>query len=162
MASARFKPVPMSVSLAEHAAIQDAIQRALTAQRQSGKAGIAAAVLCGGRTVATGENEVHLQCDPTRHAEMVAITRAAQALGATDLAGCVMISTLQPCEMCLAALRFAGMRRVVFAATQARVAAKYFVFPHLSIDDFLHGDDFEAIGGVSEDVVLHLYAAGDA
>lgn len=151
----------MAVSPAEQSAVVDAIQRALAARGESGKTGIAASVLRDGQTVATAENEVHLQCDPTKHAEMVAITRAADALGLTDLTRCVLISTLQPCEMCLAAMRFAGIRRVIFAATQARVAAKYFVFPHLTINDFLHGADFEAIGGVSEDLVLHLYATGD-
>lgn len=145
----------------EHAAVEEAIRRALKARAQSGKSGIAASVLSDGQIIATGENEVHLQCDPTRHAEMVAITRAAGALGTTDLSRCVMISTLQPCEMCLSAMRFAGIRRVIFAATQERVAAKYFVFPHLRLEDFRHGEDFEAIGGVCEDRVLHLYATGE-
>lgn len=153
-----FRPIP--VSPAEYTAVVDAIHRALAARLESGKAGIAASVLRNGQAVATGENEVHLQCDPTKHAEMVAITRAADALGSTDLKHCVMISTLQPCEMCLAAVRFAGIRRVIFAATKAHVAPKYFVFPHLNIEDFLHGDDFEAIGGVCEELVLHLYATG--
>lgn len=161
MSPALTKPLPLSVSSAEHFAVVDAVRRALAARLESGKAGIAASVLCDGHAVATGENEVHLNCDPTKHAEMVAITRAADALGSTDLKNCVMISTLQPCEMCLAAMRFAGIRRVIFAATKARVAAKYFVFPHLNIDDFIRCDDFEAIGGVCEDLVLHLYATGD-
>lgn len=160
MSSALTASFPASISPAEYAAVLDAIDRALAARTESGKAGIAATVLCEGQTVATGENEVHLQCDPTKHAEMVAITRAADALGTTDLKRCVMISTLQPCEMCLAAMRFAGIRRVVFAATKPQVAAKYFVFPHLNIDDFLRGDDFEAIGGIGEDLVVQLYATG--
>ncbi|TGD63982.1 nucleoside deaminase [Tabrizicola sp. WMC-M-20] len=152
---------PPPVSPAEHSAIVDAIHRALAARQESGKSGIAASVLCNGQTVAKAENEVQLHCDPTRHAEMVAITRAAEALGTTDLKQCVMISTLQPCEMCLAAMRFAGIRRVIFAGTQGRVAGKYFAFPHLSLDDFRHGNDFDAIGGICEDLVLHLYATGE-
>ncbi|WP_168219787.1 nucleoside deaminase [Pseudotabrizicola formosa] len=152
---------PVPVSPTEHTALVEAAQRALAARDQSGKSGIAAAILRDGQTIAEAENEVHLQGDPTRHAEMVAIARAAEVLGTTDLKGCVMISTLQPCEMCLAAMRFAGIRRVIFAATQGRVAAKYFAFPHLSLDDFRHGDDFDAIGGVCEDLVLHLYATGE-
>ncbi|WP_322895338.1 MULTISPECIES: nucleoside deaminase [unclassified Yoonia] len=145
----------------EHAAVVDAIARAIAAQNESGKSGIAATVLHNGRVVAEAENEVHLQSDPTRHAEMVAIHRAAQALDATDLTGCVLISTLQPCEMCLSAMRFAGIDRVVFAATKARVAPKYFVFPHLEIADFQRGGDFDAIGGICENRILHLYATGD-
>ncbi|NEX46472.1 nucleoside deaminase [Pseudotabrizicola algicola] len=145
---------------AENRAMNDAIERALSARHQSGKAGIAASILCEGQSIATAENEVQLHSDPTQHAEMVAITRAAAALGTTDLSGCVMISTLQPCEMCLAAMRFAGITRVIFAATQERVAGKYFVFPHLNLRDFQKGGDFVAIGGVGEDRVLYLYATG--
>ena len=152
---------PHPISTVERNAMRYAIDRALKAQTESGKAGIAAAVIRDGVLVATGENEVQLQSDPTKHAEMVALTRAAQALDTTDLAGCTLISTLQPCEMCLAALRFAGIRRVIFAATQARVAPKYFVFPHLQIEDFLRGGGFVAVGGIEENRVLHLYATGE-
>ena len=144
----------------EHAAVIDAIARAKTARDETGKTGIAATVLQNGRVISKAENEVHLQSDPTRHAEMVAIHRAAQSLGTTDLAGCVLISTLQPCEMCLSAMRFAGIDRVIFAATKARVAPKYFVFPHLEIADFHRDGDFDAIGGICENTVLHLYTDG--
>jgi tRNA(adenine34) deaminase len=144
---------------AERAAMRDAIRRALTAAQESGKAGIAATVMRGDTIVATGENEVHLRSDPTKHAEMVAITRAAAALDQPDLAGCTILSTLQPCEMCLAAIRFAGIDRILFAATQDRVAEKYFVFGHLRIEDFQNGD-FGFFGGLDEDEVLHLYATG--
>lgn len=144
----------------EHAAVIDAIARAIAARDQTGKAGIAASVMRNGWIISVAENEVHLQSDPTRHAEMVAIHRAAHALESTDLTGCVLISTLQPCEMCLSAMRFAGIDRVIFAATKARVASKYFVFPHLDLQDFQRGDDFDAIGGICEDRVLNLYADG--
>ncbi|MBR2655155.1 MAG: nucleoside deaminase [Loktanella sp.] len=144
----------------EHAAVINAIARAVTACDQTGKAGIAATVLQNGRIISEAENEVHLQSDPTRHAEMVAIHRAAHALETTDLTGCVLISTLQPCEMCLSAMRFAGIDRVIFAATKARVASKYFVFPHLELQDFQRSGGFDAIGGICENRVLHLYADG--
>lgn len=144
----------------EVSAMREAIDRALKAAKQSGKSGIAATVLRDGIVVALGENEVHLQSDPTKHAEMVAITRAAAALGTTDLSDCTIISTLQPCEMCLSAIRFAGMPRIIFAAVQANVPPKYFAFPHLRIQDFQNGE-FQSIGGVLEADVLHLYANGD-
>lgn len=144
----------------ERDAMRDAIDRALEAARESGKAGIAATVMQGQRIIATGENEVHLQSDPTKHAEMVAITRAAAALDQTDLSGCTILSTLQPCEMCLAAIRFAGIDRIIFAATQAKVAPKYFAFNHLQIEDFQNGE-FGFCGGLDEDRVLHLYRNGD-
>ncbi|MFN3662489.1 nucleoside deaminase [Yoonia sp.] len=150
---------PENVTEFERARLAEAIGRAISARSETGKSGIAAAVLRDGRVISEAENEVHLQSDPTRHAEMVAIHRAAQALDTTDLSGCVLISTLQPCEMCLSAMRFAGIDRVIFAATKANVALKYFAFPHLEIDDFQRGD-FVAIGGVDEHRILHLYAHG--
>ncbi|MES2815791.1 MAG: nucleoside deaminase [Pseudomonadota bacterium] len=145
---------------AERDAMRDAIVRALTAARESGKAGIAATVMQGDVVIATGENEVHLQSDPTKHAEMVAITRAAAALDRPDLSGCTIISTLQPCEMCLSAIRFAGIDRIIFAATQDRVAPKYFAFGHLRIEDFQNGQ-FVVLGGLDEDEVIHLYETGE-
>ena len=151
---------PVVPTEAEHAAMREAIDRALKAAEESGKAGIAATVMRDGRTIATGENEVHLQTDPTKHAEVVAIIRAAAALGQPDLSGCVIVSTLQPCEMCLAAIRFAGIDRIIFAARQESVPPKYFAFPHLRIEDFQNGE-FEFAGGVDEARVLPLYEHGD-
>lgn len=150
------------VSKAESAWMREAVDRALAARAQNGKAGIAAAILLNGQVVGRGENEVRLQSDPTKHAEMVALAEAAKSLDTTDLSSCVMISTLQPCEMCLSAMRFAGIKRVIFGATQQKVAGKYFVFPGLRLADFqAAGEPFEAIGGLYEDDVLPLYENGE-
>ncbi|MCB1390122.1 MAG: nucleoside deaminase [Rhodobacteraceae bacterium] len=146
---------------AERAEMARLIRRAQAAADEPGKAGIAAALLRDGTVVAEGVNHVHLLPDPTRHAEIVALGRAAQALGRADLSDCTLLSTLQPCEMCLAAMRFAGITRVIFAARQERVPAKYFAFPHLRLADFLGPDrPFAAIGGVLEEAVLPLYEDG--
>ena len=150
------------ITEAEASGVQDAIDRALRAQQTSGKSGIAATLLRNGQVIATGENEVHLQNDPTRHAEMVVIGRGAETLGHSDLAGCVLISTLQPCEMCLAAMRFAGIDRVIFAARQENVADKYFAFPQLRLLELISINDMTAIGGVGEDRVLPLYVSAAA
>lgn len=152
--------LPVTPTANELAAMRDAINRALMAATESGKAGIAATIMRNGFVIATGENEVQLQSDPTQHAEMVAITRAAATLDQTDLSDCVILSTLQPCEMCLSAIRFARIGRILFAATQANVPEKYFAFPHLSIEDFQNGK-FEFAGGIDEERVLHLYANGN-
>lgn len=125
--------------------------------------GIAALVARDGEILSQGLNEVHLENDPTRHAEIVAIGHATRAAGTTDLSGATLYSSLQPCEMCLAALRFAGIARVVFAATKPRVAAKYFMFGGLGISDFraASAEPFEIRGGLLEAEVLDLYAEGD-
>ena len=109
----------------------------------------------------TAENEVNTFSDPKKHAEMVALVALSQRQDRKDLGDCTLISTLQPCEMCLSAMRFAGIKRVIYAATQERVAEKYFVFPKLRNTVFqCAGETFEQFGGVGEDEVLHLYAMG--
>lgn len=137
--------------------------RAAAAPEAEGLAGIAAAVVMGEGVLAYGENQVHLEHDPTRHAEIVAISRACHTLGHSDLSGATLVSSLQPCEMCLSAMRFAGIGRLVFAARQESVAGKYFMFPGLRLEDFRGAakDGFEVTGGLEEAQVIDLYARGD-
>lgn len=149
------------VTPTERRALQDAIARALEAARASGRTGIAAAIVSGNRVLEIAENTVHAASDPTKHAEMVALAALSQRQDREDLSDCTLISTLQPCEMCLSAMRFAGIRKVVFAARQENVAAKYFVFPRLRIEDFAAaGETFEHMGGIGEADVLSLYECG--
>jgi tRNA(adenine34) deaminase len=149
------------VTPAEIAAMRHLIGKARHASNEAGKSGIAAGLMRDGKLLADGANHVHLDPDPTQHAEIVAIGRAAQAEGSADLSDFTLISTLQPCEMCLAAARFSGIKRIIFAAEQGNVAEKYFIFPHLTLDDFKGADSpFTAIGGVLESDVLDLYRHG--
>ena len=61
-------------------------------------------------------NEIHLTQDPTAHAELLAIRKASQQVGAR-LEGCVIYASGQPCPMCLSAMYLCGVQRVVFAAS---------------------------------------------
>lgn len=143
-------------------AMRIAIDDAIKASREKGKSGIGAVVLRGGEIVSRGVNCVHLQDDPTRHAEIVALGRAARTLGRPDLAGCTLVSTLQPCEMCLAAARFAGIERIIFGAQKKNVAGKYFAFNHMNIEDFVgYPPSFCFVAGVLEHDVLGLYEDGE-
>lgn len=74
-----------------------------------------AVVVKDGNVVATGVNEVLSTNDPTAHAEMSAIRAAAQALGAPSLAGCAVYASGNPCPMCMAAMRMAGVAEVAYA-----------------------------------------------
>ena len=146
----------------EKLALRQVIDRALEAARSDKRVGIAAAIVCGDKILEIAENEVNTLSDPTKHAEMVALAALSQREDRKNLGDCTLISTLQPCEMCLSAMRFAGIKRVIYAATQERVADKYFVFPKLRIADFQSaGETFEQLGGLGEDEVLHLYATGE-
>ncbi|MGH7278381.1 MAG: nucleoside deaminase [Candidatus Rokuibacteriota bacterium] len=77
---------------------------------------VGSVVIRDGRPVARGHNEVVSGCDPTAHAEIVAIRRAAAALGTPLLTGCVLYTSLEPCPMCAAALVWARVERVVIGA----------------------------------------------
>lgn len=69
-----------------------------------------------GRVVAVGGNQVEGDADPTAHAEMLVIRRAALDAGAPRLAGLDLYVTLEPCPMCAQAISFARLRRVEFGA----------------------------------------------
>jgi len=83
------------------------------------------AVLYGpdGVELAVGRNERELTGDPTGHAEIVAIRRAAQQLGQWRLTGCTLVVTLEPCTMCAGALVLARVAVVVFGAWEPRSGA---------------------------------------
>ncbi|MFN4089922.1 MAG: nucleoside deaminase [Alphaproteobacteria bacterium] len=69
-----------------------------------------------GRILAHAHNEVERGADPTAHAELLAIRRAAARLGTPRLTDCDLYVTLEPCPMCAQAIAFARLRRVYFGA----------------------------------------------
>jgi guanine deaminase len=75
-----------------------------------------ALIVRGDGELATGTNQVTSSFDPTGHAEIVAIRRACASLGDFRLNGCVLVSSCEPCPMCLAAALWARVDRVIFAA----------------------------------------------
>ncbi len=77
----------------------------------------AALVVKDGRAVGVGANRVTLTNDPTAHAEIVAIREACRALGTFQLSGCALYASCEPCPMCLAAIYWARIERVYFAAS---------------------------------------------
>jgi len=76
-----------------------------------------------GEVVATGTNQVTVSPDPTAHAEVVAIRRAAEQLGDFRLDGCVLVTSCEPCPLCLAASLWARVDRVVYGADRHDAAA---------------------------------------
>lgn len=73
-----------------------------------------------------GTNRVVLDNDPTAHAEVVAIRKAAAASGTFDLSGAVLYASCEPCPLCLAAALWARVGRVYFAADRNSAAAAGF------------------------------------
>lgn len=76
-----------------------------------------------GQVVASAGNRTLELKDPTAHAELLAIRAAAVALGSERLIDCDLYVTLEPCAMCAAALSFARIRRLYFAADDAKMGA---------------------------------------
>lgn len=76
-----------------------------------------------GAVVAVGGNERELTGDPTAHAEIVAIRRAAEALGERRLEGCTLVVTLEPCTMCAGAIVAARIAHLVFGAFDEKAGA---------------------------------------
>ncbi|MFE2042446.1 tRNA adenosine(34) deaminase TadA [Streptomyces sp. NPDC059477] len=77
----------------------------------------------GTTVLATGHNEREATGDPTAHAEVLAVRRAAAALGRWRLTGCTLVVTLEPCTMCAGALVLARVDRVVYGARDAKAGA---------------------------------------
>ena len=76
-----------------------------------------------GEVLARAGNERELHGDPTAHAEVVAIRRAAEAVGEWRLEGCTLVVTLEPCAMCAGALVNARVDRLVYGAHDPKAGA---------------------------------------
>lgn len=81
-----------------------------------------AVIVRDGEIVGEGHNEVVSGCDPTAHAEMVAIRRACATLGVFHLEGCVIYTSCEPCPMCLSAIYWAHLDKVYWAASHIDAA----------------------------------------
>ena len=76
-----------------------------------------------GDLIATGHNERELHKDPTAHAEIVAIRRAAEVLGDWHLTDHTLVVTLEPCVMCAGAIAQSRLQTVVFGAWDGKAGA---------------------------------------
>lgn len=95
------------------------MQRALELARAAAvvaEVPVGAVVVHGGRLLAEAHNLTRSRNDPSAHAEMVAIRRAAERLGTARLLECTVYVTLEPCAMCAGAMVLAKIDRLVYAA----------------------------------------------
>ncbi len=92
----------------------------------AGQTPFGAVIVRGGEVVVAAHNCVWATTDPTAHAEITAIRAAARELNSIDLSGCTMYTTTEPCPMCLAAIHWAKLDRVLYGATIADAAAAGF------------------------------------
>jgi tRNA(Arg) A34 adenosine deaminase TadA len=102
------------------------MQRALAAAKAAAAAGevpIGAVIVKDGAVIAEAHNAPRTDHDPTAHAEILAIRRAAQALGDERLTECELWVTLEPCAMCAGAIAHARIARLYYAASDPKGGA---------------------------------------
>lgn len=94
--------------------MREAIAEAYRGIRRGDGGPFGAVIVRDGEILARGHNEVLRSNDPTRHAEMCAISRVARKLGSPHFTGCDIYSTTEPCVMCFAAVHWAQIARVYY------------------------------------------------
>ncbi len=90
---------------------------------EHGDVPVGAVIVRHDAVVASGHNERELASDPTAHAELLAIRRAAAATGSWRLLDCTLFVTLEPCAMCAGAIVLARIPRVVYGTTDPKAGA---------------------------------------
>jgi tRNA(adenine34) deaminase len=99
-----------------------ALEEAALAAEQ-GEVPVGAVVARDGEVLAAAHNERETLRDPTAHAELLALRRAARELGSWRLTDCTLYATLEPCPMCAGALHAARISRLVYAAPDPKAGA---------------------------------------
>jgi tRNA(adenine34) deaminase len=120
----------------------------------AGEVPVGAVITRGERIIADSANAMRGRNDPTAHAEMLAIRKAADALSQPRLDGCTLWVTLEPCAMCAAAAALARIERLVFAADDPKGGAVVHG-PRLYGQPTCHHRP-EVMGGLGEDEAAAL------
>ena len=118
------------------------------AAAETGEVPIGCVIVQDGDLIAQAGNCTLADRDPTAHAEIVAIRRAAAALGSERLIDCDLYVTLEPCTMCAAAIAFARIRRLYYGAVDPKGGAVESGVRFFSAPTCLHRP--EVYGGIGE------------
>ena len=125
-----------------------ALQQALIAY-EADEVPIGAVIAVGTRILAKSHNQVELLNDPTAHAEMLAITQATAAIGGKYLPQCTLYVTLEPCPMCMGALRWTHIGLSVYGAADPKGG-------YMRYSDALPHPKSIVVGGVCEEECREL------
>ena len=131
-----------------HAQHMKAALEQAKAALDAGEVPVGAVVVCGGNVIAAAHNEREALCDPTAHAEVLALRQAAKRLGRRRLGDCTLYVTLEPCPMCAGAIVMADVGSVVYGAAdaQAGCAGSVYALP----EDPAFGKKIPCMGGLME------------
>jgi guanine deaminase len=117
------------------------LRRALELAAKSIKEGggpFGALITKDGKIISEGSNRVVLSHDPTAHAEIIAIRRASATIRSHDLSGCVIYTSCEPCPMCLGAIYWSGIQKVVYASDRKDASRAGFndnlIYEEISLD----------------------------
>ena len=142
----------VEVSVETRAVHERWMREAIRAAREAEAAGevpVGACITIDGEVLAVAGNRTRTDCDPTAHAEVVALREAARRVGNYRLASAVVYSTIEPCAMCAGALIQARVPLLVYGAPDERAGA---VDSHFHICDSDHlNHRVEVIRGVWEE-----------
>lgn len=136
------------------------MQRALVLARQGaalGEVPVGALIVHNDSILGEGFNQPISSCDPTAHAEVVALRAAALHLHNYRIEDATLYVTLEPCTMCVGALVHARIRRLVFAASEPRAGS--LISARRLLDDGFYNHRFEFVGGVCADDSAELLRA---
>lgn len=136
--------------------MRTALEEARLAER-AGEVPVGAVIVLDDRVIARGANRTIADCDPTAHAEMVALRAAAQTLGNYRLGGATLYVTLEPCAMCAGALVQARVARLVYGADDPKGGAVRTCFEVLSHPRLNHRVEVTA-GVLAEECAALLQA----
>ena len=121
----------------------------------SGEVPVGAVVIADGRLIARAGNRTIRDCDPTAHAEIVALRAAAKFIGNYRLTGAALYVTIEPCAMCAGAIIQARIPRVVYGADDPKGGAVRTCFQLLDNPQLNHRVDFTS-GVLAEESVALL------
>ena len=127
------------------------MRQALAAAHEAqarGEVPVGMCIVRGDKLIAVSGNRTRTDCDPTAHAEIVALREAARTLGNYRLTGVDVYSTIEPCAMCAGALIQARVRRLIYGAADERAGAVRSRFGICDTDFLNHR--IEVIEGVLE------------
>ncbi|NLV18828.1 MAG: nucleoside deaminase [Bacteroidetes bacterium] len=113
-----------------------------------------AVIVRDNKIIAEAENSVILSHDPTAHAEINAIRKTAAILETHDLSDCVLYSSCEPCPMCLGAIYWSGIRKIVYASRRSDAENAGFrdsmIYDEMNMEPSDRQLDFIRIAGLGE------------
>ncbi|HPY77466.1 MAG TPA: tRNA adenosine(34) deaminase TadA [Anaerohalosphaeraceae bacterium] len=125
-----------------------AIDQAYIAE-ENGDVPIGCVIVHENRVIARAQNQREQLQDPTAHAEIIALTQAAEAIGSWRLEGCTLYVTLEPCPMCAGALVLGRLARLVYGTDDPKTGAVKSLYN--IVQDRRLNHQLEVTGGVMAD-----------